>query len=84
MPTKTKILIVMGTRPEVIKLAPVVIGARNRPDEFETFVVTTSQHREMLDAEGTTPAAPVLARSRQVLEFLYNHGRHQHRSGVTG
>ena len=49
MPTKTKILIVMGTRPEVIKLAPVVIGARNRPDEFETFVVTTSQHREMLD-----------------------------------
>ena len=49
MSTKTKILIVMGTRPEVIKLAPVVIGARNRPDEFETVVVTTSQHREMLD-----------------------------------
>jgi UDP-N-acetylglucosamine 2-epimerase (non-hydrolysing) len=49
MSTKTRILIVMGTRPEVIKLAPVVIGARNRPDEFETFVVTTSQHREMLD-----------------------------------
>lgn len=46
---KTKLLIVMGTRPEVIKLAPVVIGARNRPDEFETVVVTTSQHREMLD-----------------------------------
>jgi UDP-N-acetylglucosamine 2-epimerase (non-hydrolysing) len=46
---KTKILIVMGTRPEVIKLAPVVIGARNRPDEFETVVVATSQHREMLD-----------------------------------
>jgi len=49
MPKKTRILIVMGTRPEVIKLAPVVIGARNRPDEFETFVVATSQHREMLD-----------------------------------
>ena len=49
MPTKTRILIVMGTRPEVIKLAPVVIGARNRLDEFETFVVATSQHREMLD-----------------------------------
>jgi UDP-N-acetylglucosamine 2-epimerase (non-hydrolysing) len=46
---KTKILIVMGTRPEVIKLAPVVIGARNRRDEFETVVVATSQHREMLD-----------------------------------
>ncbi len=49
MSKKTKILIVMGTRPEVIKLAPVVIGARNRPDQFETFVVATSQHREMLD-----------------------------------
>lgn len=49
MPTKTRILIVMGTRPEVIKLAPVVIGARNRPEEFDTFVVTTGQHREMLN-----------------------------------
>ena len=49
MSKKTKILIVMGTRPEVIKLAPVVIGARNRPDQFDTFVVSTSQHREMLD-----------------------------------
>lgn len=49
MSPKTRILIVMGTRPEVIKLAPVVIGARNRPDRFETFVVATSQHREMLD-----------------------------------
>lgn len=48
MPTKTRILIVMGTRPEVIKLAPVVIAARARPDEFDTFVVTTGQHREML------------------------------------
>ena len=47
--SKTKLLIVMGTRPEVIKLAPVIIGARNRPDDFETVVVTTSQHREMLD-----------------------------------
>lgn len=49
MPTKTKILIVMGTRPEVIKLAPVIIGALNRPTEFETVVIATSQHREMLD-----------------------------------
>ncbi len=49
MSKKTKILIVVGTRPEVIKLAPVVIGARNRPDQFETIVVATSQHREMLD-----------------------------------
>ncbi len=39
----------MGTRPEVIKLAPIILGARNMPDTFETVVVTTSQHREMLD-----------------------------------
>lgn len=49
MSSKTKLMIVMGTRPEVIKLAPLVIGARSRPDEFETVVVATSQHREMLD-----------------------------------
>ena len=49
MTPKTKLMVVMGTRPEVIKLAPVVIGARNRPDDFETVVVATSQHREMLD-----------------------------------
>ena len=49
MSTKTKILVVLGTRPEVIKLAPVIIGARNRPDEFETIVVSTGQHREMLE-----------------------------------
>ena len=49
MSSKTKIMIVIGTRPEVIKLAPVVLGARARPEEFETYVVTTGQHREMLD-----------------------------------
>lgn len=47
--TRTRLLIVMGTRPEVIKLAPVIIRARSRSDEFETCVVTTGQHREMLN-----------------------------------
>ena len=49
MTSRTRLLFVVGTRPEVIKLAPVIIRARSRPDEFETFVVTTGQHREMLD-----------------------------------
>ena len=49
MTRRKKLLIVMGTRPEVIKLAPVVLGARERSDEFETHVVTTSPHRHMLD-----------------------------------
>jgi UDP-N-acetylglucosamine 2-epimerase (non-hydrolysing) len=45
----TRLLIIVGTRPEAIKLAPVVLGAKSRPERFETVVVTTGQHREMLD-----------------------------------
>jgi len=42
-----KLMVVMGTRPEVIKLAPVVIEARS--NGVETVCVVTAQHREMLD-----------------------------------
>jgi UDP-N-acetylglucosamine 2-epimerase (non-hydrolysing) len=44
-----RLMIVMGTRPEAIKLAPVVLAARRRSSEFDVLVVRTSQHREMLD-----------------------------------
>jgi UDP-N-acetylglucosamine 2-epimerase (non-hydrolysing) len=44
-----KLMIVLGTRPEVIKLAPVILLARARPEMFDTTVVATSQHRQMLD-----------------------------------
>ena len=43
-----KIMVVFGTRPEAIKLAPVIAALRARPDEFETVVCSTGQHREML------------------------------------
>jgi UDP-N-acetylglucosamine 2-epimerase (non-hydrolysing) len=43
-----RILTVLGTRPEVIKLAPVVAELRRDP-EIDTVVVATGQHREMLD-----------------------------------
>lgn len=43
-----KVLIVFGTRPEAIKMAPVV-QAFNKNDDFETRVCVTAQHREMLD-----------------------------------
>lgn len=43
-----KILIVFGTRPEAIKMAPVVHALKAHPD-FETRVCVTAQHREMLD-----------------------------------
>jgi UDP-N-acetylglucosamine 2-epimerase (non-hydrolysing) len=39
----------MGTRPEVIKLAPVVKELGRRPGAFEHIVIATAQHREMLD-----------------------------------
>jgi UDP-N-acetylglucosamine 2-epimerase (non-hydrolysing) len=44
-----KILAVFGTRPEAIKMAPVVNALRNRPDRFSCVVCVTAQHREMLD-----------------------------------
>jgi UDP-N-acetylglucosamine 2-epimerase (non-hydrolysing) len=43
------VLTILGTRPEAIKLAPVLTELRNDPDTFESTVVTTGQHREMLD-----------------------------------
>jgi UDP-N-acetylglucosamine 2-epimerase (non-hydrolysing) len=44
-----KILCVVGTRPEVIKVAPVILGLRARPDLAEVRVVATAQHRHLLD-----------------------------------
>ena len=44
-----KLLVVFGTRPEVIKLAPVVLEARRRASDVELIVCSTGQHREMLD-----------------------------------
>lgn len=48
-PEKTKILLVFGTRPDAIKMAPVVKELKKHPDTFETKVCITAQHREMLD-----------------------------------
>ena len=44
-----KVLFILGTRPEAIKLAPVIAELRSRRDRFETTVAVTAQHREMLD-----------------------------------
>ena len=44
-----KILIVFGTRPEAIKMAPLVKEFQKYPDLLETKVCVTAQHREMLD-----------------------------------
>ena len=44
-----KILLVFGTRPEAIKMAPLVLKLKEHADEFHTVVCVTGQHREMLD-----------------------------------
>ena len=44
-----KVMLVFGTRPEAIKMCPLVNELKSRPDEFETVVCVTGQHREMLD-----------------------------------
>lgn len=44
-----KILLVFGTRPEAIKMAPLVKKLQANPEEFQTVVCVTGQHREMLD-----------------------------------
>ncbi len=46
---KKKNLIVFGTRPEAIKMAPLVKEFKKHSNEFETKVCITAQHREMLD-----------------------------------
>lgn len=44
-----KVLSVFGTRPEAVKMAPIVQELARYPDEFESRVLVTAQHRDMLD-----------------------------------
>ncbi len=47
-PTKRRVMLILGTRPEAIKLAPIALALKASAD-FDPFVVVTGQHREMLD-----------------------------------
>ncbi|MGH9844434.1 MAG: non-hydrolyzing UDP-N-acetylglucosamine 2-epimerase [Blastocatellia bacterium] len=44
-----KVLTVFGTRPEAIKMAPVIKALERHPDQIESIVCVTAQHRRMLD-----------------------------------
>jgi len=44
-----KIMVIFGTRPEAIKLVPVIWEIEKHKDRIESFIVVTAQHREMLD-----------------------------------
>jgi len=45
---RKNILTIFGTRPEIIKLAPVIQQIEKRPETFETFNVSSSQHTDLL------------------------------------
>ena len=46
---KIKVLVVFGTRPEAVKMAPVVKALKRDEDNFISKICVTAQHREMLD-----------------------------------
>jgi UDP-N-acetylglucosamine 2-epimerase (non-hydrolysing) len=46
---RKRIGIVFGTRPDAIKMAPVIFELRKRPCEFDPLIISTGQHRQMLD-----------------------------------
>lgn len=46
---RIKVMIVVGTRPEAIKMAPIIHELRTRKDKFYLTIINTAQHREMVD-----------------------------------
>lgn len=46
---KLKVMVVFGTRPDAIKMAPLVLELQKHSDSIETITVVTAQHRQMLD-----------------------------------
>ncbi|MEG1220578.1 MAG: UDP-N-acetylglucosamine 2-epimerase, partial [Lactococcus sp.] len=46
---KKRVLLVFGTRPEAIKMAPLALQLKQQEDSFDTKVCVTGQHRQMLD-----------------------------------
>jgi len=47
--SRIKVMTIFGTRPEAIKMAPVVLELKKYPEHIQTIVAVTAQHREMLD-----------------------------------
>ncbi|MDL4839153.1 non-hydrolyzing UDP-N-acetylglucosamine 2-epimerase [Aquibacillus rhizosphaerae] len=72
MGKRIKVMTIFGTRPEAIKMAPLVLELKKRPEQFEAIVTVTAQHREMLDQVldifGITPDYDLnIMKSRQTL-----------------
>lgn len=59
LPARTRVMLILGTRPEVIKLAPVLRALQERSAEFEARVVNTGQHDELFDTAAAALRVPV-------------------------
>ena len=46
---RKKIAVVFGTRPDTIKMAPIILELQKHPEQFEVLTIATAQHRQMLD-----------------------------------
>ncbi len=46
---RIKVLVIFGTRPEAVKMAPIIKSLKNDEENFDTKICVTAQHREMLD-----------------------------------
>lgn len=76
---KWKVMTIFGTRPEAIKMAPLVLELEKHPDEIESIVTVTAQHREMLDQVlntfGITPDYDLnIMKDRQTLVDVATRG----------
>ncbi len=49
MTERLKVMTIFGTRPEAIKMAPLVLELQKHPEKIESIVTVTAQHRQMLD-----------------------------------
>lgn len=46
---RLKVITIFGTRPEAIKMAPLILELNQHPEHIESLICVTAQHREMLD-----------------------------------
>ncbi|MBJ8026516.1 non-hydrolyzing UDP-N-acetylglucosamine 2-epimerase [Bacillus cereus group sp. N21] len=79
MTERLKVMTIFGTRPEAIKMAPLVLELQKHPEKIESIVAVTAQHRQMLDQVlnifGITPDFDLnIMKDRQTLIDITTRG----------
>ncbi|CCW04090.1 MULTISPECIES: non-hydrolyzing UDP-N-acetylglucosamine 2-epimerase [Bacillus] len=79
MTERLKVMTIFGTRPEAIKMAPLVLELQKHPEKIESIVTVTAQHRQMLDQAlsifGITPDFDLnIMKDRQTLIDVTTRG----------